>query len=147
MTLAGSNFDTILALYTGVAVNALTLVSRNNDCEASETTVTYSCLTVNITPGTTYWVQVDGQPRERGNAVIALNTFASQPNDAFSTATTMLQASGSTQGATMETGEPRAGAGASGSVWFRFTAPVASTLATVRRGTTLEHDESMIHVL
>lgn len=32
VSLAGSTFDTTVAVYTGSAVNALTLVASNNDC-------------------------------------------------------------------------------------------------------------------
>jgi hypothetical protein len=135
ITLATSGFDTLLAVYTGTAVNALTLVGSNDDCDTAGTTVNYSCLWVNITPGTTYFVQVDGYSSAKGNAVIALTIFdtaVSPPNDLFSSAVSTLPATGTTVGATLETGEPLAGAGASGSVWYRFTAPVASTTATVR---------------
>ena len=134
VNLATSGFDTLLAVYTGTAVNALTLVGSNDDCATAGAAVTYSCLAVNITPSTTYFVQVDGYSSAKGNAVIALTisgTVVSPPNDLFSNAVTTLPATGSTLGASLETGEPLAGAGASGSVWYRFTAPVTGSVASI----------------
>jgi hypothetical protein len=131
VTLAGSGYDTLLAVYTGTAVNSLTLVISNDNCASGLTT---SCATFSVTAGTTYSVQVDGWLGAKGAVAIEVtqSTKVSPPNDLFSNAVTILPANGSTLGATLETGEPLAGTGASGSVWYRFTAPVASTSATVR---------------
>lgn len=53
----GSAFDTVLALYTGPAVNNLTLVACNDD--ATTTTFT-SLLTRSLQAGTTYRIQLGG---------------------------------------------------------------------------------------
>jgi hypothetical protein len=130
VTLAGSSFDTLLAVYTGSTVTALTLVANNDDCPPYSRA---SCTTFNVVPGTVYSIQVDGWGSRKGVVVIAVTqNMASVPsNDLFSSAVTTLPATGSTLGATLETGEPLAGAGASGSVWYRFTAPVTGSVASI----------------
>ncbi len=142
MTLAGSGFDTLLAVYVAnplvtLGVSALVRVAQNNNCSTAGATATYSCLTWNVVPNLSYWVQVDGGSGERGNVVITLNITSKYivPNDLFSAAVTMstIPASVNTLGATTETGEPNQGTGTSGTVWYRFSAPVASVSATVRK--------------
>ena len=131
VTLAGSGYDTLLAVYTGTAVNSLTLVISNDNCAPGEVT---SCATFSVTAGTTYSVQVDGVGGAKGAVSIGVTFVTTVPapaNDLFSNAVTTFPATGSKLGATLETGEPLAGTGASGSVWYRLTAPVASTSATV----------------
>ncbi|HJP90527.1 MAG TPA: NF038122 family metalloprotease [Pyrinomonadaceae bacterium] len=56
ITTAGSGFDTVLAVYTGNSVGALTVVGKNDD---SATDVT-SNLTFAATAGTVYKIAVDG---------------------------------------------------------------------------------------
>ena len=55
---AGSEFDTILAVYTGAAVNALTAVASNDDDALLGSTT--SRVQFNATAGTTYHIAVDG---------------------------------------------------------------------------------------
>ncbi len=130
VTLAGSGYDTLLAVYTGTAVNSLTLVSSNDNCASGLMT---SCATFSVTAGTTYSVQVDGAGGAKGAVSIGVTFMVpAPPNDLFSAAVTTFPATGSTLGATLETGEPLVRTGASGSVWYRFTASVGSTTATVR---------------
>jgi hypothetical protein len=54
---AGSSFDTLLAVYRGSAVNALTQVAASDDVSSSVLT---SRLTFAATAGTTYLIAVDG---------------------------------------------------------------------------------------
>jgi Ca2+-binding RTX toxin-like protein len=61
-----SDFDTFLSVFTGSAVNNLTLKDFNDD----EAPVTYpytSLLTLNATAGTTYQIAVDGYQGSTGN--------------------------------------------------------------------------------
>jgi hypothetical protein len=119
VTLAGSDFDTQLAVYTGAAVNALTRVASNDDCNTSVST---SCVTFNVVPGTNYSVQVDGWLTKRGAVRMGVTFgWATPANDAFSAAGTTFPAKGTTLGATLEPGEPLAGS-LSGSVWYSFSA-------------------------
>ncbi|MGI8809038.1 MAG: Calx-beta domain-containing protein [Acidimicrobiales bacterium] len=52
----GSNFDTLLAVYTGTAVNALTAVASNDDTGGG----LQSKVTFNVTSGVVYRIAVDG---------------------------------------------------------------------------------------
>ncbi|MBV9956787.1 MAG: VCBS repeat-containing protein [Acidobacteria bacterium] len=52
----GSNYDTILAVYTGAAVNSLTEITSNDDAPLTNT----SRVTFAATAGTTYYIAVDG---------------------------------------------------------------------------------------
>jgi len=55
---AGSSFDTVLGVYTGNAVNALTPIAQNDDVVPG--TVRTSTLTFNAVAGTIYKIAVDG---------------------------------------------------------------------------------------
>src|SRR5207247_170504 len=54
---AGSSFDTLLGVFTGSSVSALTLVAQNDDAGGGPTT---SLVTFNAVSGTTYKIVVDG---------------------------------------------------------------------------------------
>lgn len=74
--LAGSEFnaeemDTILAVYRGTAVNALTFVASNDDNPDDLETLT-SKVTFSVTAGLTYHIAVDGFGSEVGNIRMAL---------------------------------------------------------------------------
>ncbi len=60
-----SDFDTILAVYTGSSVNALTLVAENDD--ALPPFLTASAINTFLQAGVTYYVAVDGSGGVRGN--------------------------------------------------------------------------------
>ncbi len=131
--MAGSSFDTLLAVYTGTTVDALTLVARNDDCTPGVRT---SCATFNVVPGTNYFIQImwakPGSAMTNATVVVAATQAAvpAPSNDLFSKALTTFPAAVSTIGATLEAGEPTYEA-ASGSVWYNFTAAAGSIYATV----------------
>jgi hypothetical protein len=61
LSTAGSTFDTVLALYTGSSVGALTLAPDGcNDDEDRTISLTTSKVTVTVTGGQTYYVQLAG---------------------------------------------------------------------------------------
>lgn len=60
---AGSSFDTVLAVYTGSAVDALTQVAQNDDVNSSLAT---SQVTFTATAGTVYRIAVDGYRSSSG---------------------------------------------------------------------------------
>ena len=132
----GSDFDTMLSIYTGTALNALTVVIRDDDSGGNLT----SQASFNATAGTTYSFAVDGYAGAAGNLALslALASGATGPaNDNFAGATVIAGAAasltGSTAGASRESGEPaHAGIPAARSVWFRWVAPSAGpvTLST-----------------
>lgn len=64
-TTLGSNFDTIMGVYTGPAVNALTSLGSNDDQESpaqnrSPNRIRTSIVTFSVVAGTTYYFAVDG---------------------------------------------------------------------------------------
>ena len=63
---SSDGFDPLLAVYTGTALNALTLVAASDDADAEAGAVsnyTASLVTVNATAGTAYFIQVEGHAR------------------------------------------------------------------------------------
>jgi hypothetical protein len=73
MTTAWSDFDTILAVYTGTNISALSLVASNDDDPAGGQT---SALFFNATAGTQYHIGIAGYRGASGNLVFALNQNA-----------------------------------------------------------------------
>ncbi len=123
----GSNFDTLLAAYTGSAVNTLTELASNDDFSSG----TASRIEFFADPANPVSVAIDGYLSASGNAVL---TWANAvlANDAFSSSIALSGAQGAVSGwnfrATSESGELNAGT----SVWYRWTAPAnANGLITV----------------
>ncbi|MFM7214506.1 MAG: S8 family serine peptidase, partial [Verrucomicrobiota bacterium] len=124
----GSTFDTILGIYTGTAVNRLTLVA-NNDDETYPNVIT-SRVQFTAIGGTTYRIAVDGYNNGSGadSGSITLNITAPPANDLFANRTAVAggswQQAGSNLYATKETAEPNHANNAGGqSVWWTWTAP------------------------
>jgi hypothetical protein len=121
----GSSLDTVLAVYTGSAVDALTLVGANDDFYDMQSRVVFQAV-----EGANYRISVDGFLDATGP--ITLNLAMSPVNDNFANATPVTAASmqGSTIASTAEPGEP-AGAATSGninSVWYVWTADTTNTV-------------------
>jgi len=120
----GSSFDTVLAIYTGTAVNALSAVVSDDDGGADRT----SYVQFPATAGTTYRIAVDGYNRDdTGDVQLNINPGF---NDAFANCLVITgltgSVSGTTRGTTRQTGEPNhAGVAGAGSIWYCWTAPVS----------------------
>jgi hypothetical protein len=69
ITTLGSNFDTVLAVYTGNSVGALIEISKNDDVDTDGGIFT-SAVTFNATSATLYKIAVDGFDNDRGNIVL-----------------------------------------------------------------------------
>lgn len=84
VSLAGSSFDTVLAVYTGGGIENLALVGANDDASGGITSV----LTFNATMGTTYQIAVDGYGEEQGQiAILLVQAAGAAPlNDPFASA-------------------------------------------------------------
>jgi hypothetical protein len=67
----GSDFDTVLGVYTGGAVNALSQVICNDDINGSQNR--QSQVTFSAVAGTTYRIQVGGFGGASGNLVVTMN--------------------------------------------------------------------------
>lgn len=118
---SGSAYDTLLAVYTGTALNALTPVASNDDFNG-----TTSRLAFTAQAGATYEIAVDGKNGATGLTLLNLGTVAA--NDSFSAAVTLEGVSTSVTAtnahSSREVGEPRILGNAGGlSLWYRWTAP------------------------
>lgn len=128
-----SDVDTLLAVYTGATVSALTPVASNNDSDSCASLG--SRISFPVTPGTTYSIALDGAFEDMGAVSVTWSLQGPPANDAFAAAQVLTgyepSASGSSVNASKEAGEPAHGGKPGGaSVWYRWTAP-GSGLATV----------------
>ena len=133
---AGSGFDTVLGVYTGSGVSALTRVTSNDNASHSVTT---SRVAFRVTAGTTYRIAVNSGYYSGGGEVKLRLTHRDLPaNDAFAAAAPLPSAAsvsiaGANLGAGAETGEPSHHSydSAKTSVWYAWTAPTGGAL-TIR---------------
>lgn len=88
--LCGSDFDTVLAVYTGSAVNALTEVASNDDSGDPDCSTLNSRVIFDATLGVTYHIAVDGYGDNTGNVVLTL----AGPADTVAPTVTVEQAAG-----------------------------------------------------
>jgi hypothetical protein len=126
----GASFDTVLAAYTGAAVNTLVEVAGNDDSCGSASEIVFP-----VTAGTEYQIAVAGFGGGSGTFTLtwAFNVVAA--NDTFALAEDISGLTGSVEanslGATFETGEPNH-AGETlpdgKSVWYRYTAAISGLL-------------------
>lgn len=123
----GSSLDTTLAVYTGTAVDALTLLAENNDSGGVQSFVSLA-----VTAGQVLSIAVDGVGT--AESLFSLNylfqpSVAGLENDAFANRKVVSGAGGTFMGsnitATGEVGEPvhEASAPPTASVWWAWTAP------------------------
>jgi Divergent InlB B-repeat domain len=115
--------DTLLAVYTGSSLGALTPVAGNDDSPAACWDVG-SEVEIDAVAGTTYRIAVDGKDGSEGVFSLELSTRAA--NDDFAAAAELpafpMMAGGSTKFASKEAGEPNhAGDPGGHSLWFSWT--------------------------
>ena len=117
-TCGEGDFDTLLAAYTGQAVNALTQVEANDDTLACGYR---SSITFTADEGETYRIAVDG--RNGVSGLFTLRLRLAPPNDDFADAVVLAgdvgSVGGMNAGASNEATEPGS---VSKSVWYRWTA-------------------------
>lgn len=84
ITTLGSNFDTVLGVYTGSTVSSLTEVASNDDVEAATSAnssnpnrIRTSTVTFSATSRTTYYIAVDGWDGAMASIVLNLSVAAS----------------------------------------------------------------------
>src|SRR5205814_2805920 len=137
VTTAGSSFDTLLGVFTGSSVGALTLVADNDDVSGTDKT---SAVSFAAAAGTTYMILVDGylgpQSGQAAGAISVNWNIAAPPsppaNDMFANAAPISGASGSASGtnvaATKASGAPGIACSTGGaSVWYRWTSSSAGS--------------------
>jgi hypothetical protein len=133
----GSSFNTLLAVYTGSAVNSLSLVASDDDIGGAYNDHR-SRVIFNPVGGTAYQIAVDGYNGEAGSVTLNWNQSPPPGNDFFSNARAIVGATGTVSGdnflATKEPGEPdHAGNSGGRSIWYRWDAPssIPTTINTL----------------
>ncbi len=143
---AGSAFDTVLAVYTGTSVTALTPVAQNDDANSQLLT---SRVEFGAVAGTTYRIVVDGYRSTAGTqseGAIVLNWVGQAGltgNDSFANAVVLTGTSGSAVGSntnyTHEVGEPGHADNANqASAWWRWTAEVGGDVRFITAGSSFD---------
>lgn len=123
---AGSSVDTIMGVYTGTALGALTTIGT----DASSGFGATGALVFKAVSGTTYYFMLDTQNRQEGALKLTLQPAVAAPNDAFANRLVLsglaLQTGGNVIAATVEAGEPSMpGATVGHSVWYEWVAPAS----------------------
>jgi len=136
----GSSFDTLLAVYTGTSLDALTLIAENDGDDSDGFII--SRLQFQAVEGTTYQIAVDGYLGAAGDAVINLSlqaAVAAGGNDNFSNRILLTGATNSATGvntnASKEVGEPNHHGNIGGkSIWWKWVAPATALVTINTRG-------------
>lgn len=130
LSTSGSAFDTLLAVYQGTSVGALSAVASNDN---SASGVTTSSVSFPVTVGAVYRIAVDGKSGASGSITLRGSVTVPGPtNDTFANAVslsgTSFTVSGSNVGATSQVREPvHAGQRGRKSVWWSWKAPSSGT--------------------
>jgi hypothetical protein len=125
----GSDFDTLLSVYTGSDVAALTKIAEN-DNDMNDGT---SGMTFHVENGKTYYFAVDGNEGASGNIILKWRFAYPPANDNFANATALSatlpgKITGLNADATKESGEPDHAENIGGkSLWWKLTAPQTGT--------------------
>jgi hypothetical protein len=148
-TTEGSTFDTVLAVYTGTAVNALTKIAQNDDITVDQNRQSRVIFTT--VAGQKYFIAVDSFNSTQGAVTGSIKlswTFApSTPigpaNNNFAAAQVLSGTSGrvtgTNVGATKETGEPTVAGNPGGkSVWYKWTATTTGTATFATAGSSFD---------
>lgn len=139
----GSNYDTVLAVYTGSTLTGLTNRGCNDDIAAGNL---QSRVSFSVTSGTTYRIQAGGYQGATGSLtlrVVAPGASCGTPaNNNFACATTITArpytTTLSSSGATLETGEPRPCGSIGATLWWKWTPSASGTWTVDTRGSS--HD-------
>ncbi len=137
VTTRRSDFDTLLAVYTGNTLSTLSVVASNDDISSA---IHQSAVTFNASAGSTYRIAVDGYNGAVGTVALNLNPPA---NDDFASAFTIAGVNGGTNsytiGASKEPGEPAHAFDVGGhSVWYQWTAPLSGPVEFNTAGSTFD---------
>lgn len=143
----GSDFDTLLAVYTGGSTSpiGLTPVASNDDASAS---LISSKVTFQASPFVSYYIAVDGYNGASGNIRLTSRFLSSNPtslpaNDNFTNAIVIARptyvTNTSSLYATAEPNEPlHAGQAGGRSLWWSWTAPVNGPVYLSTRASSID---------
>jgi hypothetical protein len=120
---AGSEIDTLLAVYSGDAIGGLSTIASNDNLGG---VITSSRVVILAEAGESYKFAIDGKNGEFGKFILSL--FMISENDDFANrinlSGTFASSTGVTDFATHEVGEPIHGGNVGGrSIWWEWTAP------------------------
>jgi PASTA domain len=125
-TCSDTRFDTMLAVYAGATVSALTEVASSDDGCGTQSLVSFA-----VQAGTEYAIAVDGYDGGTGAFTLRWQAGGSPLNDTFAARQPLVGASGTISatnlGSGVELGEPALPESRGTSVWFTWTAPVSGT--------------------
>lgn len=144
ITTAGSNYDTLLGVYTGDSLPSLTLVAGNDDVDLG--VIRTSIVTFAATVGVEYQIAVDGWRDFEGFAsegLISLVVVAPSFNDDFADAILLglgdFDLSAQNVGANLELGEPQHAINKGGaSVWWSWSPAESGSVAVTTRGSSFD---------
>jgi hypothetical protein len=137
------DFDTTVAVFTGGILSGLTQIGANDDVNGTR----QSLLTVPVTAGVTYRIQLGGFGTSRGFAHLQVGVNP-EANDLFSNRQVLSGPSGSVAGSNLhaigEPGEPPFDGGARCSVWYSWTAPVSGTFRFTTAGSSFNTELALM---
>jgi probable HAF family extracellular repeat protein len=131
LTTIGSDFDTVLAVYTGTALTNLSIVATNDNDPSGGNT---SAVDFVASPGTTYHIAVDGSGGATGNIILNTTPFNDHFSDRLGLTGSNITTFGFNSFATKDAQEPNhAGNPGGKSLWWSWTAPHSgpTTISTV----------------
>lgn len=142
----GSDFDTVLALYEGNAVNMLTPLASNNDANLGGTNIVKrSYLHLNLTNSQTVQIAVSGTGPDKNNKGEIKLQIAQRPNqDDFANAQPLsgatLTTNATTLGASKELNEPQLQPTSPGSasLWWQWSPPTNGSYVVSTEGTSFD---------
>lgn len=138
LTTAGSDFDTLLAVYTGGSLGSLAVVDSQDAGQADEV------IRFHALANTPYAIAVDGYGGATGQVVLNLAFQASPPNDDFAQRAILSGADGTVRAsnvaASKEPGETNriAGYEAGRSLWWSWQAPAVGRFTVTTAGSELD---------
>ena len=122
---AGSDYDTVMGVYTGSELSNLVLQAYSDDVNYPY--ILTSAVVFDVAAGTEYQIAVNGYYGSIGNIQLNLALTVAASNDHFADrialSGTNVTVSGWNLGATLEPGEPVHGYSGGHSVWWTWTAP------------------------
>ncbi len=135
---AGSNFDTLLSVYTGSVMPLLIRVASNNDKVFDQDTTSEVSFVAQA--GTTYRIAVDGSNGKTGNSILNWHFTGAPANNQFANAQVLSGANfsivGNNEFATVEANEPTYNSFTPrASLWYSWTAPASGDYSLGTYGT------------
>jgi hypothetical protein len=125
ITTIGSDYDTLLGVYTGTSVNNLTVIAKNDDIDTRGGNY-QSSVTFTASAGTVYKIAVDGYPDDQSIGNIKLNWNASTCSAQTTPTITWNNPADITYGTALSSTQLNATANTSGS--FAYTPPFGTFL-------------------